>query len=95
MFQPSQPLTLQTAQSALAEGLRAIDAGQTSFDLMTVESVDSASVAILLAWVRAAQKRGATLVVHNPPAALSSLAALYGVSDLLQLPAQETAAQRH
>ena len=95
MFQPSQPLTMQTAQSALAEGLHAIEIGQTDFDLAALSVVDSASVAILLAWVRAAHHRGVTLGVHNPPAALSSLAALYGVSELLQLPVQETAAQRH
>ncbi len=95
MYQPGLPLTMQTAKSALAEGLRAIEAGKMDFDLAMATAVDSASVAILLAWLRAAQARGMMLDFRNPPAALCSLASLYGVSELLQLPAQETIAQRH
>jgi phospholipid transport system transporter-binding protein len=76
-------LTFASAKTALAEGLHAIEAGRGEFDLSSLASVDSASVAILLAWQRAAQARGTPIQFRNPPPALLSLAALYGVSELL------------
>ncbi len=91
MFEPGFPLNLQDAQAALAEGLRAIQTGQTVFDLSRVDALDSAAVVILLAWQRAARARNASLDFHNPPAALSSLAELYGVAELLHLAQSETA----
>lgn len=85
MYQATFPLTMQEASAALAEGLRAIEAGETSIDLATATAVDSAGVAILLAWRRAALARGAKFEFHNLPPVLCSLAALYGVEDLLSL----------
>lgn len=85
MFKPNVGLSLQNAQEALAEGLRAIAAGETDFNLSNASDIDSVAVAILLSWQRAAQHKGATLVFHNPPPALHSLAKLYGVNTLLQL----------
>lgn len=85
MFEPSLPLTMSGATAAQAEGLHAVESGETVFDLAAVTAVDSAAVAILLSWRRAAQACGAALAFHNPPLALSSLATLYGVSDLLEL----------
>jgi len=52
-------------------------------DMTRVEAVDSAGVAIMLAWKRRAVAEGRTLAFANVPAALSSLAELYGVEDLL------------
>jgi len=83
MYQATFPLTMQAASATLAEGLRAIEAGETGIDLAAASAADSAGVAILLAWQRAALARGTKLEFHNPPAALSSLVALYGVEDLL------------
>lgn len=91
MTSPSLVLTIASARTALAEGLAAIDAGQTEFDLSGLTSVDSASVAILLAWQRAAQERGARLQFLNPPASLLSLAGLYGVRELLPFAESENA----
>lgn len=85
MYQPDFPLTMQETGVALTEGLRTIEAGETIIDLAAIAVVDSSGVAILLAWQRAAQARGAKLDFRNPPAALCSLAALYGVEDLLRL----------
>lgn len=78
---------MQGAKAALAEGMRAFESGESEFDLAGAATLDSAAVAILLAWRRAAQARGATLEFYNPPPALCSLAELYGVAELLKLSA--------
>ena len=78
-------LTFAGARTALAEGLRTIEEGQAEFDLANLAAVDSASVAVLLAWQRAALAKGLRLRLANPPKSLLSLASLYGVSELLSL----------
>lgn len=85
MYRPSLPLTMAGANAALAAGLGEIAAGSTVFDLADATATDSAAVAILLAWQRAARARGAALEFRNLPAGLGSLAALYGVDELLGL----------
>ncbi len=85
MFRPDTGLTLPNAEKALAAGLHAIGAGETSFDLLAVTEIDSAAIAILLAWVRAAKQKGVTLTWYNPSPALHSLAKLYGVHAILNL----------
>ena len=76
-------LTVQNARVALAQGLAALAAGQTVFDLRNVDGVDSAAVSVMLAWRRAAQEAGVTLKLKNLPPNLSSLSKLYGVCELL------------
>lgn len=83
MFQPSATLTADNAETALKAGLQAIASGQTEMDLAQLTTVDSAAVAALLAWKRAAAERGAALSFHHIPPNLRSLADLYGVSELL------------
>ncbi len=85
MVQATQTLTFANAQTVLDDGLRAIGNGQTHFDLGALSAVDSAAVATLLAWQRAARATGKTLVFTHVPASLQSLCELYGVSDLIQL----------
>ncbi|HYD80357.1 MAG TPA: STAS domain-containing protein [Paucimonas sp.] len=87
MFRPTLTLTVNNATTALDAGLRAIESGQTAIDLAQLTAVDSAAVATLLEWKRAAHKRGQPLVFHNLPAGLASLAKLYGVAELLASPA--------
>ncbi|MDP9109173.1 MAG: STAS domain-containing protein, partial [Pseudomonadota bacterium] len=53
MYQPTAPLTFANASSVLADGLRAIDSGQSVIDLAGVSTIDSSAVAVLLAWQRA------------------------------------------
>ncbi|HEX2531411.1 MAG TPA: STAS domain-containing protein [Burkholderiaceae bacterium] len=89
MFRPTLTLTINTAKTALEAGLRAIESGQAEIDLAQLTVVDSAAVATLLAWRRAARELGHSLVFSNPPANLQSLARLYGVADLLQ-PSSDT-----
>ena len=83
MYLANLSLTMQESRAALESGLRAIEAGETSIDLAAATAMDSTGVAIMLAWQRAAQARGARLEFHNLPPVLVSLAALYGVEDLL------------
>jgi phospholipid transport system transporter-binding protein len=83
MFRPTLTLTVNNAGTALDAGLSAIAAGQTEIDLTQLTAVDSAAVATLVAWRRAALERGAKLTFKNPPANLQSLAELYGVAELL------------
>ncbi len=82
-LQSIETLTVVNAKAALDQGLAAIKAGQTVFDLGTVKTADSSAVAVLLAWKRAARKAGAALSYVNLPASLQSLAALYGVDAFL------------
>ncbi|HVK95815.1 MAG TPA: STAS domain-containing protein [Noviherbaspirillum sp.] len=85
MYQPAHTLTVENARAVLEAGLRAIAEGQPGFDLAAVTVVDSAAVAILLAWQRAAQAGGKSIVFTNLPANLQSLVHLYDVGALLQI----------
>jgi phospholipid transport system transporter-binding protein len=76
-------LTVANAKTALAQGVAAIQAGKTTFDLASVKTTDSSAVAVLLAWQRAARKAGKPLRYINLPSSLASLADLYGVDELL------------
>jgi phospholipid transport system transporter-binding protein len=85
MYQPALTITMTTAKAALDAGLKAIADGQLEFDLAQLTDVDSAAVATLLAWQRAATKLGRTLVFHKLPQNLQTLAQLYGADALLML----------
>ncbi len=79
-------LTLDTATAALASGRAALANHDAAVvDLSKVEQVDSAGLAIIFAWLRDAQAAKRQLILSNPPQQLLSLAAVYGVSELLPL----------
>jgi phospholipid transport system transporter-binding protein len=52
-------------------------------DLERVEAVDSAGIALLLAWKRRAAAEGKPMTFTHIPPSLASLAQLYGVGELL------------
>ncbi|HZW14465.1 MAG TPA: STAS domain-containing protein [Noviherbaspirillum sp.] len=83
MYRPALTLTVHNAKTVLDAGLRAIEGGEVQFDLGELTVVDSAAVATLLAWQRAAQRKGRPLTFQNLPANLQSLVDLYGVTELL------------
>jgi phospholipid transport system transporter-binding protein len=91
MFQLPPSLTFDNANAVLEEGMRAIAAGQAEFDFSPLTTLDSAAVAILLAWRRAAAVRGSALQFQNLPGNLQSLGQLYGVADLLSITAKTDA----
>jgi phospholipid transport system transporter-binding protein len=76
-------LTVLNAAEALARGQAAILAGQRTFDLRHVLTVDSVAVSVMLSWQRAARAAGFELELKNLPPALQSLTKLYGVCSLV------------
>lgn len=76
-------MTLTSAKSLLEEGIRLIAGPVTAFDLGAVTEVDSSGLAVVFGWLREAQRLGKTIRIDNLPQNLSSLAQVYGVSDLL------------
>lgn len=79
----SGPMTISGAAALLAEGEAAIAANASAFDLTAVTDMDSSGLAVVFGWMRAAKALGKTLRLLNPPQNLLSLAAVYGVTDLL------------
>lgn len=89
MFNPDATLTVVNAKNVLESGLRAIGEGQCVFDLQQIKVVDSAAVATMLAWQRAAKARGTTLRFDHLPDNLKTLVELYDVAELLSLNVSE------
>jgi phospholipid transport system transporter-binding protein len=81
----STDIGMKNAAQIAAAGIEAIRGGDTAFDLSAVRSCDSSAVAVVLAWQREAQARGAQLQLSGLPAGLASLATVYGVAPLLDL----------
>lgn len=80
---PEGALTLAEARRVLAEGNEALAQGVAAFDLAAVTQVDSAALSLLLSWRRVAQAEPRSLAFRNVPDSLLSLAALYGLTDLV------------
>lgn len=78
-------LSFSSAKTALQTGLEAIGNGSATFDLNGITQADSSGIAVMLAWQRAAKAKGMRLAFINVPDNILSLAALYGVTDLLGL----------
>ena len=76
-------MTLANAKELLAQGNQLIAGSVIGFDLGAVTDVDSSGLAVLFGWLREAQRLGKTVRIVNLPQNLSSLAGVYGVSDLL------------
>lgn len=79
----SGALTLSHVAAELGRGRIAIGEGVRSVDLGEVAELDSSALALLLAWLREAQRRDRNLVFTNLPQGLTTIARLYGVADLL------------
>lgn len=77
------PVTMANVEAVLAEGERMFDGPEVQVDLAGVTEVDSSAVSLLLEWSRQAARKGSRLTFRNPTANLKSLAALYGVSNLV------------
>ena len=79
-------MTMSGAAALLAEGAAAIASNASVFDLAAVTEMDSSCLAVVFGWMRAAKAGGKSLRLLNPPQNLLSLAAVYGVADLLPQP---------
>ena len=85
-------MTNDNAAALLPAGIAAIRGGDTLIDLTGVREVDSAAVALLIAWLREAQAAGRPLKFSGVPDGIVSLADLYGVDELLGIAPQPAAA---
>jgi phospholipid transport system transporter-binding protein len=81
----SGPVTLANAASVLEAGRQHLAEGVKSVDLAEVSELDSALLALALAWLREARAAKRELAFVNPPEGLQTLARLYGVEELLPL----------
>ncbi len=79
----SGALTMETVAALRDLDVSVDETSALVIDLAKVETVDSAAVGLLLAWLRQAQERGVTLSYTNLPVNLTSLAQMYGVAELL------------
>ena len=82
-WMPTGPLTMDSAAALLALSRDLPLPGSGVVDFAHVDAVDSAGVALLLAWKRRAAAEGKPLTFAHLPPSLASLAQLYGVEDLL------------
>ena len=81
----SGPVTLATAAQLLEQGRQHLAEGVRTVDLGEVTEMDSALLALALAWLRDARAAKRELAFVNPPEALQTLSRLYGVEELLPL----------
>lgn len=83
----SGPVTLADVAGLLEEGRRHLEEGVRTVDLSEVTEMDSALLALLLAWLRESKMRQRDLAFANLPEALRTIARLYGVDSLLPVAA--------
>jgi phospholipid transport system transporter-binding protein len=79
----SGAVTLANVAQLLEEGRRHVEEGVATVDLGEVTEMDSALLALLLAWLREAKARSRSLEFARPPEALRTIAHLYGVDELI------------
>jgi phospholipid transport system transporter-binding protein len=84
----SGPVTLANVAKLLDEGRLHFAEGAGAVDLGEVTEMDSALLALSLAWLRDARAAKRELAFMNLPEALQTLSRLYGVESLL--PASNT-----
>ncbi len=79
----SGPVTLANVAALLEEGRRHLADGVRTVDLAEVSEMDSALLALLLAWLREARQHERALAFANLPESVRTIARLYGVDRLL------------
>ena len=79
------PMVMANARGLLESGRSALQPGEQVFDLAQVDDADSSAVAVMLGWLRVANRSRSTLKFAHIPAGVRSLAELYGVAELLPL----------
>jgi phospholipid transport system transporter-binding protein len=77
------PLTMDNIIEARAAGIGLLSGDAVVVDLVAVTDVDSSALSLILEWQREARRRNVRLTIRNLPENLKSLAALYGVADLV------------
>lgn len=83
----SGPVTLANVARVLEEGRQHLEEGVHTVDLGEVTEMDSALLALLLAWMRDAKSARREIAFSNLPESLQTIARLYGVDSLLPVAA--------
>ncbi len=76
-------LTVDSVGRLLRELQPHLAKGVDTLDFSGVENVDSAALALVFSAMRQSRQAGRTLSVRSLPASFTTLAELYGVSELL------------
>lgn len=76
-------VNLENAMALREDGLRLFTEQETTLDLSGVTEVDSAAVSLLFEWRRAALAAKRSIRYVNLPDNLTSLAKLYGVTEIV------------
>lgn len=76
-------LTLAGVTALCEAGKQQLGEDDLVVDLAAVTEVDSTALSLLFEWRRAAQQKNVHIAFRNLPESLKSLAALYGVTDLI------------
>ncbi len=79
----SGDMTIAHVESLLTESTHLHMARSLDIDLKEVTDVDTATISLLFEWLRTANEHKCNITFANFPQNLSSLAALYGVVELL------------
>ena len=79
-------LTQQNALAVEADGLRDLAQLET-VDCAALSDFDSSALAVVIAWQKKLRQRQRNLVLVSPPSKLCVLAQVYGVAELLGIPA--------
>jgi phospholipid transport system transporter-binding protein len=77
-------ITNANAPAVVAAGTTAIHSGDAVIDLSGVQHCDTSAVACVLEWLRQARAADRKLELHSVPAAVRSLAKLYGLESILE-----------
>jgi phospholipid transport system transporter-binding protein len=81
-YRVTAAMTYANAAALLAQGKAVITVGETVFDLGGVTSADSAALAVIIGWQRAAAGQG-SIRLTNLPESIRSLAKLYSITDII------------
>lgn len=79
------PMVISNASGLLAAGETILTGPEETIDLQAVTEADSSALAVMFAWIRAAEASGRKLRFVNLPPGLAALSDLYGVDEILPL----------
>ena len=82
----SGPILMETANKLLLDsGVLAFTENAHDIDLLNVTEVDTAAISLMMEWQRRAAAVKSKVTFSNLPDNLTSLAALYGVTEFIPL----------
>ena len=82
-FRIESPVTMATVPQLIAESDALFNHGEVTIDFGGVTEVDSSAVSLILNWLRDGKEHERHFRFTNLPENLKSLAAVYGVLDLI------------